>query len=135
MTGRIRALAKRTLVLLLNSPGWRTVASVVSLLVSGILTSAFVAEITTSQGLAWRTAPERVSFYLLVGFGCISFAYNRAVFRYDTRVERFLDDDYCKAYMRSQCLPEAARRYQELIRAGDVGELRRAMDEVKRILK
>jgi hypothetical protein len=73
-------------------------------------------------------------FYALIALGVILFLYNRSLYRRDVAIERFLDDDYCKAYMRSQCLPEAARRYKELIREGNIGELKRAMDEVKRIL-
>ena len=63
------------------------------------------------------------------------YVYYRAVYIYDKNVERFLDDDYCRAYMRSKCLPEAAERYKEIIRNGEGGELEEAMQEFERILK
>jgi hypothetical protein len=39
------------------------------------------------------------------------------------------------AYMRSKCLPEAAEQYKLLIKNGTGGELKQAMDELKKILK
>lgn len=48
---------------------------------------------------------------------------------------RFSDNDYCMAYMRSQCLPEAAEQYKRKIRDGEGGELKQAMDELKKVLK
>jgi len=43
--------------------------------------------------------------------------------------------DYCLAYMRSKCLPEAAEKYKEKIRGGEGGELLQIMAEFKKSLK
>jgi hypothetical protein len=55
-------------------------------------------------------------------------------YKHEREIAKFLDNEYCVAYIRSQCLPEAAERYKELIRNGDVGQLEQAMAEIKRIL-
>ncbi len=64
------------------------------------------------------------SFYGLCLISVVTYVYNRESYLYERKIERFLDDDYCRAYMAEQlCLPEAAARYKELIRSGDGGEL------------
>ena len=102
---------------------------------SGVLSGSFIVEITGSNGLEWNTFYTSYSFYGL-GFLClVMYIYNRWYYQHEKRVDRFLDDDYCRAYMRSQCLPEAAKRYRERIRSGDGGEMQNAMEELEKILK
>ena len=102
---------------------------------SGVLCSAFIVEISDSSGLHWSRCLQAPTFYALIGLSILVFLHTRAIYQHETSVERFLDDSYCKAYMRSQCLPEAAQKYKELIRSGQVGELEKAMNEFRRSLK
>jgi len=121
--------------LVLVSPEWKLGLSLLWTVGSGVLASALVVEISTPRGLQWSRVPSAPSFYALVGLAVIVFFYSRAVYQHETTVERFRDDDYCKAYMRSQCLPEAAERYRKAIRDGEIGELEKAMSEVRRTLR
>jgi hypothetical protein len=109
-------------------------ASVIPVL-AGVFSGSFVTEITKGTGLVWATFYQTYSFYSLVVLSLLTYWYNKAVYMYERQITRFLDEDYCVAYMRSKCLPEAAERYQEMIRNGNGGELVQAMTEVKRILK
>ncbi len=120
---------------ILESPGCRTFFSAVIPIVAGVLSGTFVLEITTSNGLAWRIFYKAHSFYALFVLSLGIYWYNRALYLYEREVQRFLDADYCVAYMRSKCLPEAAQRYKELIRSGAGGELKQAMDELRKILR
>ncbi len=120
---------------LLESPAWRTFFTVLGTLVSGVLSGAFVAEITTPAGLKWQAFYNTKSFYGLAALAWILYVYNRAVFLHEREISRFLDNDFCTAYMRSKLLPEAAERFKELIRNGQGGELKQATDEIKKILK
>jgi len=119
---------------ILESPALRTLLSVVIPVVTGILSGTFIIEITTPAGLDWRSFYASQSFYGLVFICCVMYFFHRACYRYEKQVLRFLDSDYCIAYMRSKCLPEAAERYRELIRSGCGGEMERAMEELERIL-
>lgn len=92
-------------------------------------------EISTSDGLDWSEFYQAKSFYGLLATVVVSYIYNRKAYQYEREVERFQDDDYCRAYMRSKCLPEAAENYRELIRSGAKGELVKAMREFEKILK
>jgi hypothetical protein len=92
-------------------------------------------EITTPAGLCWRGIFKTKSLYVLLVLILIDYFYNRTVFLREKEIMQFLDNDYCMAYMRSQCLPEAAKRFKELIRDGQGGEFRQAMDELKKVLK
>jgi len=120
---------------LFESPGLRTFFSAIIPIVAGVLSGSFVIEITTSSGLAWGVFYKARSFYALVALSLAIYWYNRALYLYEREVQRFMDADYCIAYMRSKCLPEAAERYKELIRNGVGGELKRAMDELSKILR
>lgn len=119
----------------LESPGWKTAFSTVIPILAGVLAGSFVLEITTPSGLDWMSFYKAPSFYGLLAIAIVTFTFNRETYLYERRVERFLDDDYCRAYMRSKCLPEAAEKYKKLIRDGEAGELTRAMKEFERILK
>ena len=121
--------------LILESPALRTLFSVVIPVATGILSGSFIVEITASNGLDWRSFYASQSFYGLVFICWVMYVFNRACYRHEKQVHRFLDSDYCIAYMRSKCLPEAAERYKELIRSGHGGEMEQAMEELERILR
>lgn len=104
-------------------------------LIAGVLSGIFVSEITTDGIVVWKEFYKAKSFYSLLLLTFLMYQYNKAVFLYEKELSKFLDSDYCIAYMRSKCLPEAAERYKELIRNGEVGELKQAMDEIKKVLK
>ena len=118
-----------------ESPGWKTFFSSVIPVFSGLFSGTFIFEITTSKRINWKIFYKAKSFYCLVFLVLVIYVYNRSLFLYKKKTLRFLDDDFCLAYMRSKCLPEAAEKYKDLIRNGKGGELKQAMDEMKKILK
>lgn len=119
----------------MESPGLRTLFSAVFPILAGVLSGTFVLEITTSTGLVWGIFYRAHSFYALCVLSLVMYWYNRELYLYEREVKRFLDSDYCVAYMRSKCLPEAAERYKELIRNGVGGEFKQAMDELRKTLR
>ena len=120
---------------LIESPLWRTFISVITTVAASVLTGTFVYELSTETGLAWSTFYKIKSFYGLIFVTAILYWHSRALYVREKKLERFMDDEYCIAYMRSKCLPEAADRFKALIREGTGGELAQAMDEVRRILQ
>lgn len=127
--------ANRLRMRILDSPGIRTIFGGVIPIAAGVLSGAFTYEITTPAGIDWYLFYKVKSFYWLLGLSFLIYWYNREVYLYEKEISRFLDADYCIAYMRSKCLPEAAERYKELIRTGAGGELQQAMNELRKILK
>ena len=121
--------------LVLNSPELKTLFSVVVPIITGILSGTFIIEITMENDLDWMSFYKANSFYGLLVMVLLIYWYNRIVYQREKTVNRFLDKEYCVAYMRSECLPEAAERYKVLIKNGDGGEFKQAMDELKKILK
>jgi hypothetical protein len=132
MTNKIKDWLNRNV---LDSPGCKTFFGFVLPILAGILAGTFVSEISTPNGLDWKLARTAKSTYGLILLTIIIYKYNRALFLREKEVRRFLDADYCIAYMRSQCLPEAAEQYKRLIRDGQGGELKQAMAELKKVLK
>lgn len=118
-----------------ESPSGKTLFSSVMTLAFGVFSSAFVVEISTSTGVVWSSFYKTFSFYVLLALVVLFYFYHKAVYKRETEMMRFMDDDYCIAYMRSKCLPEAAEKYKGLIRSGQGGELAQAMEELRRVLR
>lgn len=121
--------------IILGSHGWKTFFSVIIPIFTGILSGLFVAEISSATALNWTKFYHAKSFYGLLLIVVIIYFYNRALYNHETSITRFSDTDYCLAYMRSKCLPEAAEKYKEQIRKGEGGELLQIMTELKKSLK
>jgi len=125
----------RRLDALLSSPASKTAVFVGTTIVSGILCGTLVTEITVDGKLQWAQLLSAYSFYGLLVLSVLFYAFNKAVYVREVNILRFADNEFCLAYIRSQCLPEAAERYKLLIRSGEgTGDLERAMAEMKRIL-
>lgn len=120
---------------ILQSPEWKTLFSVVFPIAIGVISGAYVNEITTPEGVKWARSFILPSFYLLITATILMVVFHRVVYLHETSVDKFRDDQFCMAYVRSKCLPEAAERYKQLIRSGDGGQLKQAMDELKKALK
>ncbi len=131
MTKALNSLKQR----MLESPAWKTFFATVIPVAAGVLSGTFVSEITINSQLIWTSLYKSPSFYGLIVLTVILFFYNRATYLQEKDIEKFIDDDYCRAYMRSKCLPEAAEKYKQMIRNGNGSELKNAMKEFERILK
>jgi len=132
MPNRIRDWINRYI---LDSPGFKTFCGFVLPILSGILSGTLIAEISTPNGLDWKLTLSAKSTYGIIILSIIIYKYNRALFLREKEIRQFSDKEYCLAYMRSKCLPEAAEKYKERIRSGKGGELEQAMRELKKILK
>ena len=120
---------------MIESPSWRTVFSFLIPVLTGVLSGAFITEITVNGVVTWNIFYKTNSFYGLLVTSICMYLYNKEVYLFEKQVSKFSDIEYCTAYVRSKCLPEAAERYKQLIRSGNGGELKQAMDEFKKVLK
>jgi hypothetical protein len=119
----------------MESPGWKTFFSVVTPILTGVFSGTFILEITGQQGIEWLLFYKAKSFYVLVALTLVIFFYNRALYLREIETSKFSDVEFCIAYMRSKCLPEAAAKFREKIRDGQGGELIEVMQELKKSLK
>ena len=94
-----------------SSPGIKTLIFILSVLISGILCSGFIAEITKEGILDWAIFYKTVTFWLLLGYSFVIYLYNRFIYRMEKSISKYLDENYCKAYIMNACLPEIAERY------------------------
>lgn len=120
---------------ILEAPLARAVFQVLSNVLVAVFSGAFVFQISTSTGLEWSQFYKQSSFYGLVITTIVIYWYNKALYQIDKDILKFADSEYCIAYVRSKCLPEAAEQYRAAIRTGNRGELASAMQELKRVLK
>jgi hypothetical protein len=101
-----------------TSPLAKTIMFFFSVIVSGVLSGTFVTEITKDGKIHWMLFRTSISFYLILIFLVLVFIYNRFLYEEDSKIEKFLDENYCKAYMRSRYLPELAKKHGQLIKEG-----------------
>lgn len=94
----------------LSKPLAKTVVFAVSVILSGILCSAFVAEITTPEGLQWRYFYQKWSFWLIILFLVIVFVYNVFIYRAEKSVEKFMDANYSRAYIIRSCMQDIVEK-------------------------
>lgn len=118
-----------------KSPAFKTWAFVLSVILSNILGGAFLMEIFIKGVIRWDMFYLTKSFYLIIIWGIVVYVYNRYAYIYEMDIIKFKDNEYCSAYIRSQCLPELAKKYNESIKNGQMSELRNIMQAVKGIIK
>ncbi|WP_375583924.1 hypothetical protein [Cyclobacterium xiamenense] len=117
-------------------PEVRTGIFILSVLLSGILCSGFITEITINGKLEWFTFYKTTTFWLLCAYAVLLYLYNRFIYLHEKNILRFLDDDYCKAYIINQCLPEITERYKKDIKEGkQLTELIDIRAELKKLKK
>jgi hypothetical protein len=117
-------------------PEVRTGIFILSVLLSGILCSGFITEITVNGKLEWFTFYKTTTFWLLCVYTILLYMYNRFIYLHEKNILKFLDDDYCKAYIINQCLPEITERYKKDIKDGkQLTELIDIRAELKKLKK
>ena len=117
-------------------PEVRTGIFILSVLLSGILCSGFITEITVNGKLEWFTFYRTTTFWLLCVYTILLYMYNRFIYLHEKNILKFLDDDYCKAYIINQCLPEITERYKKDIKDGkQLTELIDIRAELKKLKK
>lgn len=104
---------------ILESPLGRTIGFAGSVLLSGVMCSAFVTEITVNGQLAWNICYTKRTFWILILMFVVYLLYSIFIYRNELRREAFSDDQFCREYLRSTCLPEFANKLKELIRRGN----------------
>ena len=118
-----------------KSPAIKTLVFGISTIVSSILAGLFIYEITCTGNIAWKSFYKANSFYWILLWLLLMYFYNAILFKKEIDIIKFKDEDYCKAYIRSQCLPAVAARYRNAVRSGNTSELKDIASEIKRIMK
>jgi hypothetical protein len=119
-----------------KSPELRTGIFILSVILSGILCSAFVTEITVDGKLVWSNFYKTTTFYLICVYCFIFSLYNRFLYNHEKNIERFADNNYCEAYIKSECLPELVEKWKKEIREGNASsELIDISAELAKIIK
>jgi uncharacterized membrane protein YfcA len=63
----------------LTSPEWKTFFSVVFPIAIGVISGAYVNEITTPEGVKWARSWHSTTFYILVAATTLMVVFHRAV--------------------------------------------------------
>jgi len=128
-------MISKLFILIAKSPAIKTIIFCISTIISGVISGIFVYEITSSGKIDWHSFYKVRSFRFILAWLLIVYFYNLFLYRKESNILKFKDDDFCKAYIRSQCLPEIAAKYKDVIKSGDISSLKDLVSEVRRILK
>lgn len=104
--------------LIRTSPKFKAVIFAFSVIISGVLCSGFITDITSNGSLVWTNFYKAPCFYLLVVYCFIVVIYYGFIYLEEVKTLSFMDKDFCKAYMRKEALPELAKKYREEVRKG-----------------
>jgi len=115
-----------------KTPEMKTIIFVLSVILSGILCSAFVTEITINGVVTWKVFYKTNTFWFIILYCIVIYFYNKVVYKYEKNMLNFLDDDYCLAYIRQQCLPELVVKYKTDLKSG---KLPKDVIDIKKELK
>lgn len=105
MTNAIKKLAQ--------SPELRLFTTSASTILSGVLASAYVADITIEGHLNWSSTWTSQPFHLLLGFVLLWFAMQLVFLDHDRSTSRFADDEHCLAFVRQMQLEGYAAQIKE----------------------
>lgn len=83
-----------------------------------VFSGCFVTDITSDGKIIWLNFYHSTSFYILVLLIFLWIPYKKYHYDEEVSVEKFMDDDYCNAYIKKEGLRAAASRMSELIRGG-----------------
>jgi hypothetical protein len=120
---------------LVNSPLARIIVSSALTTAIAVCSNTFASDIQTKNGTDWGIFWKSHSFYFLAVVTVVFIIYQRAAYLTDVEIARFRDVEYCRAYMRSQCLPELASRSRDAIRNGHDDAITKAMEDLKALLQ
>lgn len=121
-------------VWLMKHPLAKTGAFFFSVIVSGVLCSAFVTEITSEGKLVWSECYKHCTFYCIGIYLVVVLIYNYVVYQAENAMSRYLDKEFCKSYILSNCLPEMTSQIRTNVKNGktnglsDITELLNALD-------
>ncbi len=120
----------------LFKPIIKTIVFILSVVVSGVLCSGFILEISNGSSLIWSNFYKVKTFYLILLLSVIIYFYNKFIYKTEMNILKYVDNDYCRAYIRSQCIPEIVEQYKKSIHNGkNSSELKEYHSELKRLLK
>lgn len=104
--------------LLTDKPFIKTIMFFGSVIISGILCSAFVTEITINGTVVWSNFSKATSFWIIILYIIIIYLYNKITYTIDSDIKKYLDLEYCRSYAIKACLPEIAERLKQDIKEG-----------------
>jgi len=112
----------------LRSPLFKTLVGIFSLVIFSILSSTLTIEITKNDKVEWGLIFHSISFYILLFLIVLMYFYFCFLYSSEKSVRDYIDDKYCKAYMRRECLPEIAKTAKKIIKSG------KSTQEIKNII-
>lgn len=118
-----------------RSPGIKTAISIVTSVLGGIFSNTLVTEMTTSQGIQWKSFYGTFSFWVLLVVCLVTFLFHRFLHSYETDISAFKDAEFCLAYARSQLIPAQIEASVQAIGRGDTDQFKAAMKQIKDVLK
>ncbi|HDR7586555.1 MULTISPECIES: hypothetical protein [Bacillus] len=119
----------------LFNPLIKTLIFAGSVVISGVLCSAFVTEITDNGIVRWGNFYKVKSFWLIAVFLIVVFIYNSRLYKEEKKIEKFYNEVYCSAFMKSELLPAIAEYYKQEIQKGNLGQLKEAKSVFKDLME
>jgi ABC-type bacteriocin/lantibiotic exporter with double-glycine peptidase domain len=126
---------KKKIIILFQKPIIKVIINNMFPIIMGVIGGLYTTTITDNSIIDFKSSFKKPIFYILIVMLFVNFTYNYVVYRYEKSLSRFIDDEYCMAYMRSQLIPEFADSYKVRIKNGEITDLEEIMKNFKKALK
>jgi hypothetical protein len=113
----------------------KTIVAILLPIIIGVLSSIYTTDITTISGMKMGLSFNKLSFYLLLVSTLLLCVFYYLVYKYETDMLRYHDNEFCVAYIRSQLITEMADNYRRQIRSGQMTDLSQMMEDFMRALQ
>lgn len=115
-----------------SSPLIKSILGVVSIVLTGVLSSGFVAELS-SQEVVWSNYFKTKCFYILILYALLAIFYNWQGYKWETSIERIMEKEYCKNFVLKENLPVLAEHCKDLIKTGKIDEFIETTKKIKEL--
>lgn len=121
---------------LIFSPISKSIITLVSVIISGVLCSALVVEIATKDGkIDWQLIKTATTTKWIVTFFIISAVYSVATAVEENNYRKRIDDNFLEKFIQSEGLDTLAKEVTSAIKAGDNAKLELLVDMKETLVK
>lgn len=112
----------------LYNPILKSIFSVLSVFISGVLCSALITDITVEGKLNWSLLTSRKTFYVILVFVAVSILYSILTAKEELHYRKKINTSFLKKFIEEKGLDEFAEEVSDAIRKGNKKKLSNLID-------
>lgn len=117
-------------------PKTKAIVSVLTTVITGLLSSALITQITNNKGkLEWSKMTDKGTFYFICGLVVVSIVYNIFTTVEETNYRKSIDDHLLEKFVKDEGLSTLATEVNKAFKNGDKSKLSDLMEMKETFIK